>query len=620
MRTDFIQTMRKRWTQTNRLQSNPGLEAGWQQVADALIILSNPFGPNQWQVIQLPTGTGKTEAITVICSLLKAELHPGVLLVTKFTKEADRLASQINELAGSNVALSTHGDAPASAQAIREAPVLIVTHSAYLNALEKLAQNRPLESKWDTFSNWSNGPRQWVIIDEALDCVATYSIGLPELRSFNGIMQGMPPAALAFDLERLKKFAESIGTKFGATETDRTLTNEELESLRQVDLGSLKKFVSSIPAETFRVSKRRGVEGKESRAAFLEMLTDLGEVLAIGRGWCSRRGTIVSVHASRLLFDHGPSKGLVLDATAGVDPIYRLLGQRVNIWPRPLGSRNYSNVTLHVSYGHRTGKGYLTEHAQTVWPKTLSQVTKDLPTSSKAVVFCHKDVVPIVADYELHGVKISAAHWGNIDGRNDWRDFDTAILFGLHHLDNIAPTNTYSACRAEFNDDWLSGVKAGDNSSESRGSLKQGFLIKTVLQAINRIRCRCAIDEEGNCLTTHIYILLPRSDVASGIVSAIQQHMPGLNVVDWDMVSACKKLRKIPRNERLIRFLTEASVGVYKKSLVMDQVRLSARTFERLSTDLQGRTTETAQRLLDAGVEYVCSGTGRGNEGYFIKR
>ncbi|MEQ9568417.1 MAG: hypothetical protein RLN85_21835, partial [Pseudomonadales bacterium] len=71
---------------------------------------------DQWQVLQLPTGTGKTQGACVYASLVAKQnrsLPPGftktgILIVSPFIKDADQIAQSINELAECYCALARH--------------------------------------------------------------------------------------------------------------------------------------------------------------------------------------------------------------------------------------------------------------------------------------------------------------------------------------------------------------------------------------------------------------------------------------------------------------------------------------------------------------------------------
>lgn len=164
----FTDRMKQHWTEFLRLASSDALVEGWRQLEQAASRLES--GPTHWQVIQLPTGSGKTEALKVLCSIQHPIHHPGILIVTKFQDEADKLAKDINSLANWNMARAVHKKAPAEGEELAFVPVLVTTHAAYRLALQELVRSGS-SVKIDRLLTYHIGRRSWLFIDEAFDWV-----------------------------------------------------------------------------------------------------------------------------------------------------------------------------------------------------------------------------------------------------------------------------------------------------------------------------------------------------------------------------------------------------------------------------------------------------------------
>jgi hypothetical protein len=54
----------------------------------------------------------------------------------------------------------------------------------------------------------------------------------------------------------------------------------------------------------------------------------------------------------------------------------------------------------------------------------------------------------IAIAYEPGFASYSVAHWGAIDGRNDWNDHDAVVIFGLPYRDPFWATNTFFALKS----------------------------------------------------------------------------------------------------------------------------------------------------------------------------
>ena len=152
MTEQFIDTMVAHWKNIPMPSSAP-LIAGWSQLEQAT---ETARTQHRWQVVQLPTGTGKTAALSVLCATPKREKHPGTLIVTRFTDEANSLAIKINEISGSTMAMAAHAKAIVTADAMSKSPVLIITHEAYRSALRE-ACDHDAASRLDLYHRYHQG-------------------------------------------------------------------------------------------------------------------------------------------------------------------------------------------------------------------------------------------------------------------------------------------------------------------------------------------------------------------------------------------------------------------------------------------------------------------------------
>ncbi|MEW9806457.1 hypothetical protein ABUE31_10720 [Mesorhizobium sp. ZMM04-5] len=623
MQTTFTDRMNRHWTQTLGLASSEAHIEGWQQLEQATIRLNS--NPGHWQVYQLPTGSGKTEALKVLCSLQHPITHPGILIVTKFQDEADRIARDINRLAGWNMARSVHRKAPAQGAELGLVPALVTTHAAYRLALQELADNCEQSPKWDRLLTYYVGKRRWVFIDEALDWVDAYSVNLGNLRALSGDLCGALPTELRTIARRLQTFAIGLADVGPECLSDRTLNKEQLSVLEPTDLSRLREAVEKIPEHVFaewvdadqKPDQRTDRKPVSYKASYLDLLRTLHAVANIGHGWISYRKGKALLHSSRSLLGIDGIQGIILDATADVDPAYALMPRHVELLPRPQGIRNYSNATLHVSYGHAVGKRYLTNHAAKAWPFIWGDLQKRL--NGKNVLVCaHKDVLPIVSGYALRNGHVQFANWGKLDGKNDWNACDALVLFGLPYLDDIAPVHSFIAQVGPQPDDWFAGVRNYGGHHDICSALGTGFIARSVVQAINRIRCRNSIDIQGNCSPVDLYMLLPKGKIAEVVLRAIGQQMPRIRIKQWEAGAAKRKALKVPTEDKLTRYLADADPGIYTKAAVLAELGMHPASLDRLTAKLRDCRSPLTQKLTSLAVQYLYQ-TGRGREACFIK-
>lgn len=620
----FINRMIEHWTSKLELSHSEPLVKGWLQLEQATGQIADQS--KQWQVVQLPTGSGKTEALKVLCSVQHPILHPHILIVTRFNDEADQIAHGVNELAGRTMARSLHSEAPCSPDILGSYQVLVITHSAYRLALIEKA-NTGNSPRLDHYYAGLNS-REWVIIDEAFDWVDAYDIDLGDMRSMCGDLVGLLKGPARSDVERLHGLATKL-TEDAHSKSDKMLSSEQFDLLDRVEFQRLKEAVESLPKEAFAAWKDMQdcidtdlVFGQAQirtpfRTRYIDLLSSLEIISRIGFGWTTNRRGKSLLHSSRSLLGAAGKHGVILDATAGIDPTYLVMGTRVRVLPRPEGIRSYANVRLNLSYGHRVGKEHLVQNAAKEWPVIWGQLSQTL-NAKRPLVCTHKDVKAVVKHFGT-STSMELAHWGNLDGKNEWSSCDAAVFFGLPYIDDIAPAHTYFAHQGPQSDDWFAGNRSFGGYADIRRSLQDGFIARSVVQAANRTRCRKPIDNAGNCDPTDLYLLLPARGTTSDVVTnSLRRQMPGVVVTEWEAGATRRKARKASAETRLLEYFKSAPKGIHLKSAVVSGLGTNARSFERMTAELR-KPTPIAEQLAAIKVGY-CSTAGRGKEAYFIKQ
>jgi len=617
----FVQLVKENWSENLRLPGSEALYSMWQQLPKACSP-GEPFAETKVTVLQWPTGTGKTQAVMQLASMLKADLHPGILMVTRFRSEADLLARRINQLAGSKTALAYHNDAKAGLHSLQSAPTLIVTHSAYQRALYTSLVERSPRSNWDALTSWDRGSRGITIIDEAIDLVASAEVDLNILRAVCTGVQDQFSGLAKVQLEAVSNFA-NLFAKGQGTSCDRRLTASEAELLSELQTKEFQEAVMRLPLRSFSLPKTRTDEQADFREIARDCFRALAECSKLDSPWTSRRGAAQKLHSSRLLLPSVSKTMLMLDATASLSSLYEAMPDRFTVMPKTPNVRRYENVTVHISRGHNVGKDTLTKNAVTEWRKVLIALEQRNPPVGRMLVACHKAVREKIAGTSTRLREVHYVNWGNIDGRNDWRDFDTIVIFGLPYLNAAPSTNLALACEA-YNLDSLSGDVTGelqhstiadiDRSQIERNDLRH--IQASVVQCVNRGRCRQITDELGNCDRTEVYILLPNGKVGDGVVEAITGEMPGAEMREWSIQAALRKVRR-RASDKIVSHLKTRAPGCYHKHEITIPLDISERSFERASAEFQKPPYQDA--LAAIGVTYH-RGLGRGAEVYFQKQ
>lgn len=173
--TVFLDKMSDRWESFGNVVNAP-LRLAWHQLCstfnDKLRATDDPNEEETWRVLCPPTGSGKTQGLIVYASILNQTLefhHPGMLIVTRLIADADKIATQINELTRqysgkpelSALAVSYHSEKKhlVKVDDLKRFPILVITHKAYTAALDRLNQNAGIEDTWIYFYTFSGGTR-----------------------------------------------------------------------------------------------------------------------------------------------------------------------------------------------------------------------------------------------------------------------------------------------------------------------------------------------------------------------------------------------------------------------------------------------------------------------------
>lgn len=608
----FVAAMRRHWEGPLRNTASPRLEAVWYLMAktfNAQIAHHGVPSETPWKVFKPETGTGKSQGLAVYCSMLPAVDHPGVLVVTRMKVQADDLAATINGLAGSDVALAYHTDNRVPVETLAHHPVLIITHKAYELGLDAVNRGQPEASAWEQFHKWSLTGRKLVVIDEALDIVEEAKVDVGALNYAIGAIRATLPdqfkpqvgalEAVKNVLDRLRR--EATEPNGGA---ERIVWQDDGMAPASRDMTALRR---ALRGQRFDHLMLRKNDAKENRAIIDNIDKTVKDAQAVLERWTwyAKVQGVDTMNSARLVVPENLTSAVILDATATANRAYDVF-PKVEI----LGtarSRDYSTVTLHVSRGHSVGKVSMVKNARQAAEKLVQNLVEVLPPDRRVLVITHKPVESAVISYKgAHFAAFDVAHWGALDGRNDWADYDTVVVFGLPYRESTWAVNTFMAYQGLQSTDWLRGdaSRTFANYRDIRHALNIGQMVVSVVQGINRVRCRRVIDAEGRCLPTDVFVLLPSGRDGEELQQGIVTEMPAINVVEWDYRDLKRTVKRTDYEESLARFATNIRRGYVSASAVRDELRIPLRSWRRLTAQLSDPDSALSKRLAGAGVVY----------------
>ncbi len=661
----FVREMEKHWTDALGNTCNDGLRETWRLLAETLTGATaahdeRGIRERTFTVLPFPTGTGKTQGTILYFAMLNAiprELVPGGLIITRRIKEADAIADEINRLAQErkpglteDVAISYHSESKhkVSGEALAGYPVLVITHSAYELALEKLGAGGTLPETWKRLYAYSGGKsdsgvtantRELVIIDEALELVEEFQVDIEHLknlphfftedirREFPGEVQTVETVIDLLDGMTGKQKEAMLSTK-GLHRGEHRELFPTYTGGKLPDFNGLRATLRTLELETLLPYGERDVIRRKKLRALVDGTIKGLDALFKSYVYFAKDNTVHTLNTARLLIPNdGTVRGaIILDATAQVNTAYELLEEKARVVDPPQDARNYRNVNLFIAPERRTGKHSLRKEGAQGVGVVMGNLKVALKGHDRRVLaITHRDIEPHFQKNTAQAqgfAEYAVNHFGNIDGSNEWRDFDTLVIYGLPYRPQTWTANLFMAFKGAQSTEWLHsrGERPFGKHPDIRAAIETGQLTTDIVQAINRIRCRRVIDTQGNCPAATVFLTLPAGNRGKQILDGIRREMPGIRIGKWELdKGASKPVRGKKHDRALITFLDTLQPGTLGATEIRKHLQIPERSFKRFLADI--RTGDSGNPIVSAMRENRVSYTpgGRGKPGYFRK-
>lgn len=569
-------------------------------------------------VVSAPTGSAKTQNLITYCTMLPEEIT--ALISTNLTDEADKIAKQINEESGKEIAYSHHSkkEGLTTQESLDEAiksPIVIVTHEFY-------KRNYMGGANWDKLG----ADRDLLVIDEALDTMREISVSNASIEQaiafFTSSKIREKYKSNEFYKKEIKMLKDDLAflndSKSGTTLTHSDTYTYMSGTSKALSLkwSKYRKFAWILGIDIFgeglsddtkrfrkTIKYNHILTGIDDAQADIIIENNLIETITNLNKMLEKRQTYITANLGKKSFNRVEDmmfkKSLVcFDATADTNDVYSLRAKYytdILMIPKIEGVRDYSNVNIHIAKT-KTGKENIDiEVANSVLQSvTLGEKTLIVTQLKNETYF--KEIAKSVYSEKI----IDVAHWGAITGLNDWKDFDTCIIVGLNHK-----PRSYAQSRVIINT--LNEEMAfGDKQNTLNSSMESSAILSEIIQAINRIRIRKVIDSSGGCEEANIYITVPKNDT-SFYKKAIQAQMPSINITDWKLESNIVYKGGIGHFESIVSYLE----GNFKSrgSLLVTDVRDALVIKSEAYRDLIGKSSvkqeEFKKKLGTYGFEIV---------------
>jgi len=207
---------------------------------------------------------------------------------------------------------------------------------------------------------------------------------------------------------------------------------------------------------------------------------------------------------------------------------------------------------------------------------------------------------------------MSVAHWGALDGSNEWNDHDTVVIFGLPYKPKRWSASVFMGYQGMQSTAWLQDKKLRKfkKHEDIRIAIDDGKMTSEIVQAVNRVHCRKVIDKDGNCPKTDVFILLPTENKAKTLLDGISSEMPEIRIADWNYNSQkqMKRGRKSGRgnwDESLVAYLKKLNVGdKIAASKIRDTLVINTETWKDIVSRIKTPGTHLFNELKLINTEY----------------
>jgi hypothetical protein len=531
--TSFVAAMESQWAEYRNVCSDP-LRTVWAKIATAMNAqIESPSLPRP--VIPAELGAGKTTGTKMYAALMaQADLHPGILIVTPTIEQALDYERDINERAATKTAMAWYSrmKPKPSLGEIANTPTVIICHRSYETALDELMVDE--DERYEKFMTFRGAQRRLVVVDEALEQVYIPKVEHNVLHWLRGLMSA-----------RLIKAHRDAVRLFHAVEL--AMIGAPASGNAVVSPGALLAGTGLSVEQAHDVIKALWkdlaptIHNLDDRNIAKETLTALRRNLA-AYCWTESDKYETALVSSRLLLPPGAGQ-VFLDGTAKLNSVYTGRSSEFSILKMPQ-VRDYRQVNWYVARVNLTGKWAMKNEGEQIARETLPVVLEhygERVKERRVLVVTHE-----IAEEATRSIwskagfaELSVDHWNNINGRNDWREYDTLVTLSIPWA-----TRTLDLAR------WMAicGVQLDDEGLNTQPlpvlDVRENRIAAELAQAMGRIRIRQMVDEDGRCLPCDVFSRCGHTHHLQAntekVIANVQKALRGIRPLEWPAASTAR--------------------------------------------------------------------------------
>ena len=612
----IVEATLTKWTKKygNALVASGSLQQNWNLIG-SIFNRKLIEDDEKLVVVPAQTGTGKTLFTkTYLAHLLAYSDEPALMVVRErvtayevmadINKEANQLCSNHRSTAvacfsdeiditdkDGNILESGISGKYVWEPETQNAQILIVTHAQLqLAAQEKWRESGSKYSRFDKIYSSISGERKLVIIDEEISLVSGYSLSLEGLDWVDMELTALQRSKYSTRYPKInndKEFKKQLSnmkylkrhlTTFEKSKKDEkswVKLRDEFKSTKTVcDTKELSEYIKGVFWDQIHL-RRNNAAMKNEMANEIEQVLAACDVFT--RTWSYWEEKDKSAKMTNLLVSTGLSAGaVILDATSTINSSYRLLKEESGLIDcevapvRPI--KNYSSGSIKICYTSYSGKSMphtyfnnglpsasdLSNRTTSICNELRRQFTKEEAATTRMLIVVHKD-------YEKSTIKkirkdnlddyfeeIAVTHWGVIDGKNTYADFNSIFISSVPFLPEQTLTETLMTLigpdAANYND-----IKV----KEIKRQLWITSAVSRMIQAINRIGFRRIVDSEGNVKPCQAFVVLPKVNGGEEAKDLLLSALEGIQVDEWDYGYKTTQVKKTPNKKSFQETIVE---------------------------------------------------------------
>jgi len=553
-------------------------------------------------IINFPTGCGKSTAMNAgISYMLRNKIlqpYAGTIILKLTKEDCNETVREINKKAKLDLAYAYHSGfdkennrkrSDISNDELKEYPVIVLTHSGYLQLIDRDDINKLCE--WsDKRINTKHGKyntyyRERLIVDEAINNVQFMTVTMKSISDMENAIMNMGNEDIydrfnGFVTKIKKEFLKPYDTKKNSVffcEFDNIEVPEGLDEL----------FFSC--------------KDKQAKDSYMAIRT----MLATG-GYVNIHEDIKykSIITYKYIDMNNPYfHKVTLDATSGINYLYEIdNNSEVRDLPQ---IKSYKNMHLNIFNGVTGSSASMKKGLEDgLLDAIIEDIKSKIVGDEKVLIVTNSEerdkmIMDALKGYEKLE-QIDVTHYGRTIGSNKWSDFDKIFVLGIQLLpDAIYPLMYFTSSVKEeeltaekFNslDTTLVPVKGNRKYKQKEfEQVKVSTISSLIVQTLNRIKCRGYVN--GEAPETYAYLINRDKEVDALIAKA----MPDIQITyNWGIEYKSKKSGKTIDNkkdvvEMLIEFFEKVRLDeYYRDELIENDILLE-----------QGLSKAKVKELLD---------------------